>query len=137
MNTLTKTLLLFLPAVSPLVLGQQIRFEEITSSNAMALVNQSSNSLQLNPSGSTMILQNGNQNYTEARVNANTNLQVKQNGDFNYIHFNNSFQNNAGKATITAQGNNTIIDVTGTNSISEQLKIQVKGDNTTIFMRNY
>ena len=47
------------------------------------------------------------------------------------------FDKKSANPTITTQGNNNIIDITGSNSISEKIQFHVKGDNMTIFMRNY
>ncbi len=83
------------------------------------------------------IIQIGDYNNAELSLNARTNILVKQLGDFNTLFFINSFTDKETKAAITAQGNNNIIDVTGSNSISDGIQINVKGDNKTVFMRNY
>lgn len=83
------------------------------------------------------IIQIGDYNNAELSLNARTNIIVRQLGDFNTLYFINSFTDKETKATITAQGNNNIIDVTGSNSISDGIQISVKGDNRTVFMRNY
>ncbi|ANF49694.1 hypothetical protein A0O34_03685 [Chryseobacterium glaciei] len=83
------------------------------------------------------IIQMGDANNAELSLNAKTNISIKQLGDYNSLYFNNSFTDTETKTAITTQGNNNIIDVTGSNSISDGLQIQVKGDNKTIFMRNY
>lgn len=83
------------------------------------------------------IIQMGDYNNAELSLNARTNIAVKQLGDFNTLYFINSFTDKESKAAITAQGNNNIIDVTGSNSISDGIQISVKGDNKTVFMRNY
>ena len=67
-------------------------------------------------------------------VHTNLNKQI---GDYNYLNFNNMFDKKSANPTITTQGNNNIIDITGSNSISEKIQLHVKGDNMTIFMRNY
>ncbi|MDR4952102.1 hypothetical protein REB14_07960 [Chryseobacterium sp. ES2] len=83
------------------------------------------------------IIQIGDYNNAELSLNARTNIIVRQLGDFNTLYFINSFTDKETKAAITAQGNNNIIDVTGSNSISDGIQINVKGDNRTVFMRNY
>lgn len=83
------------------------------------------------------IIQMGDYNNAELSLNARTNIVVKQLGDFNTLYFINSFTDKETKAAVTAQGNNNIIDVTGSNSISDGIQINVKGDNKTVFMRNY
>jgi hypothetical protein len=83
------------------------------------------------------IIQIGEYNNAELSLNARTHIAVKQLGDFNTLFFINSFTDKEIKAAVTAQGNNNIIDVTGSNSISDGIQINVKGDNKTVFMRNY
>ncbi|AZA85135.1 hypothetical protein C1637_07705 [Chryseobacterium lactis] len=83
------------------------------------------------------VIQMGDYNTADLSLNAKTNINVKQLGDYNALYFNNSFTDKETKSNITAQGNNNIIDITGSNSISEGLQINVKGDNKTVFMRNY
>lgn len=83
------------------------------------------------------IIQMGDYNNAELSLNARTHIVVRQLGDFNTLYFINSFTDKETKAAVTAQGNNNIIDVTGSNSISDGIQINVKGDNKTVFMRNY
>lgn len=83
------------------------------------------------------IIQTGNNNNATLYINDKTDITVKQLGDYNTLNYINSFTDTETKTTITAQGNNNIIDITGSNSISDGLQIHVKGDNKTIFMRNY
>jgi hypothetical protein len=56
---------------------------------------------------------------------------------FNTLYFVNSFSDAETKTAISAQGNNNIIDVTGSNRISDGMQMNVKGENKTIFIRNY
>ncbi|MDC8101383.1 hypothetical protein [Chryseobacterium rhizosphaerae] len=83
------------------------------------------------------VIQIGDFNNAELSLNARTSIAVKQLGDYNTLYFINSFTDKETKASITTQGNNNIIDVTGSNSISEGMQINMKGDHKTVFMRNY
>lgn len=83
------------------------------------------------------IIQVGNNNNAELSLNARTSITVKQLGDYNALFFINSFTDKETQTAITAQGSNNIIDITGSNSISDGIQINVKGDNKTVFMRNY
>lgn len=119
------------------VTGQQFSFENINSKNAMAIVAQiQDNSISTKNYGVTTV-QYGTHNFAEIYANSNTNLSALQLGDYNYINFNNVFEKTRASAVITTQGNNNIIDVVGSNSISEKMQLHVKGDNMTIYMRNY
>lgn len=123
------TLLIFLSVKS-----QQIDWDRINSNTVLNVVAGQNPDQMMSYSN---IIQVGDANNAELSLNAKTNISVKQLGDYNSLYFNNSFTDTATKTAITTQGNNNIIYVTGSNSISDGLQIQVKGDNKTIFMRNY
>ena len=123
------TLLLFMSVKS-----QQIDWDKINSNSALSII------AAQNPDQVTSysnIIQIGNGNSAELSINAKTDIAVKQLGDYNSLYFVNSFTDTETKTAVTTQGNNNIIDITGSNSVSEGLQINVKGDNKTIFMRNY
>ncbi|CAD0224107.1 hypothetical protein KYG33_19860 [Chryseobacterium sp. D764] len=114
--------------------AQEIDWDKINSNTIFNLIARQ----QIDQiSYGTNIIQMGDYNNAELSLNARTNIVVKQLGDFNTLYFINSFTDKESKAAITAQGNNNIIDVTGSNSISDGVQINVKGDNKTVFMRNY
>ncbi|MCS3868560.1 hypothetical protein J3D55_001476 [Chryseobacterium ginsenosidimutans] len=123
------TLLLFMSVKS-----QQIDWDKINSNSALSII------AAQNPDQATSysnIIQMGNGNNAELSINTKTDIAVKQLGDYNSLYFVNSFTDTETKTAVTTQGNNNIIDITGSNSVSEGLQINVKGDNKTIFMRNY
>ncbi len=123
------TLLIFLPVKS-----QQIDWDRVNSNTVLNVIAAQNTDQMISYSN---IIQMGDANNTELSLNTKTNISVKQLGDYNSLYFNNSFTDTQTKTAIITQGNNNIIDVTGSNSISDGLQIQVKGDNKTIFMRNY
>ncbi|PTT41752.1 hypothetical protein DBR28_03595 [Chryseobacterium sp. HMWF028] len=114
--------------------AQEIDWDKVNSNTIFNLITR-----QQTDQGSygSNIIQIGDYNNAELSLNARTNIVVKQLGDFNTLYFINSFTDKETKAAVTAQGNNNIIDVTGSNSISDGIQINVKGDNKTVFMRNY
>jgi len=114
--------------------AQEIDWDKINSNTIFNLIirQQADQS-----SYSSNIIQMGDYNNAELSLNARTHIVVRQLGDFNTLYFINSFTDKETKAAVTAQGNNNIIDVTGSNSISDGIQINVKGDNKTVFMRNY
>ncbi|MDR3023338.1 hypothetical protein [Chryseobacterium sp.] len=114
--------------------AQEIDWDKINSNTIFNLIARQQ--IDQTSYGSN-IIQIGDYNNAELSLNARTNIAVKQLGDFNTLYFINSFTDKETKAAITAQGNNNIIDVTGSNSISDGIQINVKGDNKTVFMRNY
>ncbi|MFC3161029.1 hypothetical protein SAMN05443633_101108 [Chryseobacterium arachidis] len=116
------------------VQSQQIDWDKINSNNAVNII-----ALQNTDPKATYsnIIQEGNANHADLYINSKTDIVVKQLGDYNTLYFVNSFTDTETKTAITTQGHNNIIDITGSNSISDGLQINVKGDNKTIFMRNY
>ncbi|MDW9382736.1 hypothetical protein [Chryseobacterium sp. JV558] len=114
--------------------AQEIDWDKINSNTIFNLIARQQ--IDQTSYGSN-IIQIGDYNNAELSLNAKTNIAVKQLGDFNTLYFINSFTDKETKAAVTAQGNNNIIDVTGSNSISDGIQINVKGDNKTVFMRNY
>jgi hypothetical protein len=115
------------------VKSQQIDWNKINSNNILNVIAIQDS----DPTSYSNIVQIGNNNHAELSINANTNIGVQQLGDYNTLYFVNSFTDAETKTAISAQGNNNIIDVTGSNSISDGMQINVKGDNKTIFVRNY
>lgn len=115
------------------VKSQQIDWDRINSNNVFSIIAVQNQDL----AASSDIIQMGNGNHAELSINAKTDIAVRQSGDYNTLYFVNSFSEAETKTAITTQGNNNIIDITGSNRISENLQIHVKGDNKTIFMRNY
>ncbi|RQO41455.1 hypothetical protein DBR39_02135 [Chryseobacterium sp. KBW03] len=114
--------------------AQEIDWDKVNSNTILNLIARQ----QIDQSSyGSNIIQIGDYNNAELSLNAHTNIVVKQLGDFNTLYFINSFTDKETKAAVTAQGNNNIIDVTGSNSISDGIQINVKGDNKTVFMRNY
>ncbi|PWN63647.1 hypothetical protein C1631_022000 [Chryseobacterium phosphatilyticum] len=83
------------------------------------------------------VVQIGDYNKSDLLINAKTSITVQQFGDYNTLFFINSFTDKETKSSIVTEGNNNIIDITGSNRISEGMQVNVKGDNKTIFMRNY
>lgn len=116
------------------VKSQQIDWDQINSNTILNIITVQNSELSASYSN---IVQIGEFNNADLSLNAKTNISVKQMGDYNTLYFINSFTDRETKTAITTQGNNNIIDITGSNSISEGMKINVKSDNMTIFMRNY
>lgn len=127
---------LLLLYISP-VWSQTIRFEDINSRTALDLVSLADTDQTPQTTPQTIIWQNGYANYMEAYINSSSELSVLQTGDYNYLNFNNGFTHKPSKTAVSTQGYNNIIDITGSNGISDKMKINIQGDNMTIFVRNY
>lgn len=114
--------------------AQEIDWDKVNSNTILNLITRQN--VEMNAGYST-IIQMGNDNNAELSLNNKTIITVKQLGGYNALYFINSFADKETKAAIITQGSNNIIDVTGSNSISDGIQINVKGDNRTVFMRNY
>lgn len=114
--------------------AQEIDWDKVNSNTIFNLVTRQN--IDMNASYSN-IIQLGDYNKAELSLNNKTIITVKQLGDYNALYFINSFSEKETKAAIITQGSNNIIDITGSNSISNGIQINVKGDNRTVFMRNY
>ena len=137
MKTITRISTIFLLVVAFFASAQQISFENVNSNNALAIITQLQTTPQQGTNSESINFQYGNHNFSEIYTNGKTDVSTIQIGDYNYLNFNNMFDKKSADPTITTQGNNNIIDITGSNSISEKIQLHVKGDNMTIFMRNY
>ncbi|WP_343607468.1 hypothetical protein [Chryseobacterium oranimense] len=115
--------------------AQQLDWDKVNSNTVLDLMGRQQTEQQALYGSS--VLQTGDYNNAELFLNPKTNIAVQQSGDFNTLYFINSFTDQETKTAVTAQGNNNIIDITGSNSVSDGMQINVKGDNKTIFMRNY
>ncbi|MDP9960679.1 hypothetical protein [Chryseobacterium lathyri] len=115
--------------------AQQLDWDKLNSNTVLSLMAiQQTEQQRLYGSS---IIQIGDYNNAELSLNARTNIAIQQLGDFNTLYFINSFTDKETKTAVTAQGNNNIIDITGSNSVSDGMQVNIKGDNKTIFMRNY
>ncbi|WP_228412868.1 hypothetical protein [Chryseobacterium sp. G0162] len=114
--------------------AQEIDWDKVNSNTILNLITKQN--IEMN-AGYSNIIQMGDYNNAELSLNNKTIITVKQLGDYNALYFINSFTDKETKAAIITQGSNNIVDVTGSNSISDGIQINVKGDNRTVFMRNY
>lgn len=117
--------------------SQQVDWNRINSQTAIEVINLQNADQFLSASSSSQVVQMGSYNNADLQINAKTNIVVQQFGDQNSIYFNNAFSSKEAKTAITTQGNNNIVDIAGSNSISEGMHLNVKGENMTVFMRNY
>jgi hypothetical protein len=114
--------------------SQQVDWNKINSNTIIDVI-----SLQSIPqsNSSSVVAQVGNGNNAGLTISSKTNIIIQQLGDQNSIYFNNAFTEKETKAAVTVQGYNNIVDVTGSNSVSDGMQINVKADNKTVFVRNY
>ena len=134
MKTITKIICTIALLAFFFAKSQQIDWNQINSNTIIEMISMQNLESHIS---SSAVLQMGDNNKAELLVNSKTNIIVQQLGDQNSIYFNNAFTDRETKTGITTQGYNNIVDVTGSNSISQGLQLNVKGENMTVFMRNY
>ena len=84
------------------------------------------------------IVQIGENNTVEKSVLSNLDeVKIYQIGDYNTTYYIDASHRENVKTHINTIGNNNYIDMVGSNSISENIKINVTGDDKMIFIRNY
>lgn len=114
--------------------SQQLDWNQINSNTVVNMISQKNSEPD---ASSAIVLQFGNNNNADISVNAKTDIVVHQLGDRNSIYYNNAFTDQQTKTTISTEGYHNNIDVTGSNSISDKMQLNIKGDHMTVFMRNY
>lgn len=137
MKTFEKIFITLALLSTMLAKSQQVDWNRINSQTAVDMINLQNADQSLSVYSISQIAQVGNSNIADLSINAKTNIVVQQFGDQNSIYFNNAFSSKEAKTAITTQGNNNIVDITGSNSISEGMHLNVQGENLTVFMRNY
>lgn len=137
MKTFEKICITLVLLSTMLAKSQQVEWNHINSHTAIDMINTQSTDPSAFISSVSQVVQIGNLNNADLKINPKTNIMVQQFGDQNSIYFNNAFSSKEARTAITAQGNNNIVDITGTNSISDKMHLNVQGENMTVFMRNY
>lgn len=132
MKKILTTFLMFFATL--ICYAQEINFQDINSNNIMRML-QSSQEIKISNSEVTN-LQSGNENKIYIFDNSAKKLEISQQGNYNTTQYVNpgSKQTNMELKTI---GNNNYIDIAGNNSNSDGLKIQIRGNDKMIFVRNY
>lgn len=135
-----KTLyIIFLLLFSEFYFAQSIEFNNINSVNVFNIIkNNSDNQININEKSTTQFVQIGDQNKIEFyNESAKSNVQMSQIGDYNTTVFINNNPDVNPEAKINVEGNNNYIDITGNNSISDDIILNFKTNDKMIFMRNY
>lgn len=135
LNTM-KTLILFLLLYIGFANAQNITLDDINSKNIQELLLKGKKNTTYNSTvESTQI---GNANKIEVYSKSEkSNIELSQIGNYNTTFFVNPDVKSKPQTKINVNGFNNYIDITGANSISEKLIINLKSDNKTVFMRNY
>ncbi|MDP2453896.1 MULTISPECIES: hypothetical protein [unclassified Kaistella] len=117
--------------------AQSIDFSQINSLNALNIISTSNKDLSEFLSKSS-VTQLGNNNsaliYDKSK---RSDLMIRQTGDFNTTLMTNTNPNLENKQKVNIEGDNNYIDITGNNSNSKEMQINLKTNDKMIFVRHY
>ncbi|MCZ2085538.1 MAG: hypothetical protein LC112_14820 [Flavobacteriales bacterium] len=117
--------------------AQSIDFSQINSLNALNIISTSNKDLSEFISKSS-VTQLGNNNsaliYDKSK---RSDLMIRQTGDFNTTLMTNTNPNLENKQKVNIEGDNNYIDITGNNSNSKEMQINLKTNDKMIFVRHY
>ncbi|WP_027376518.1 hypothetical protein [Kaistella palustris] len=116
------------------VSAQAITAANVNSNNVLDYFEQ--NKMQLEAKSSDILVQMGNGNIIETADRSAKILSLAQIGNYNTTYFINP-NNHTTNAEVNIKGSGNYIDITGSNSISNGIKININANDMTIFMRNY
>ena len=118
------------------ITAQSITLNNINSKNVLDYFQQTEILKQQTTYSVDILTQIGNGNIVETFDKTPKYLNLVQNGNFNTTYFVNP-NNHPTNAEIRINGSGNYIDITGSNSISDGMKININANDMTIFMRNY
>lgn len=117
--------------------AQSISLGNINSSNILDFYEESEMlRTRISPSSVAISVQVGDGNIMEMTDKSPNYISLIQAGNYNTTYFQNT-NNYPTQAEITVNGSGNYIDITGSNSISDGMKININTNDMTIFMRNY
>ena len=116
--------------------AQTITLNNINSSNILEYYKQTEIKNLSQIQSENILTQNGIGNTAETYDKTPKYLNLSQNGNFNTTYFINP-NNYPTNAEIRINGSGNYIDITGTNSISDGMKVYINANDMTLFMRNY
>ena len=135
MKNLITIILVFI--FSQFIPAQNISFNDVNSSNVLDMYRQiqASNMPQEMKSMDIMV-QIGEGNMIQLIDKTSNFIELVQTGNYNTTLFINP-NNYPTNAEIKINGSGNYIDITGSNSISDGMKMNINANDMTIFMRNY
>ena len=114
--------------------AQEVPLYEINSNNVLDYYGQIATA-NLKPASTTVAAQIGNNNFIEITDTSAAMINIFQLGDNNTTLYQN-INSYPGKADISIRGSNNLINIEGSNSISDGMKMNINADDMTILMRN-
>ena len=140
-NIMKKTFIIIAIFLTVLYSAQKIDFNTINSNNVLTILNNitiTENKDLQNYNKVSQMIQIGNSNAIEVYDNSKkSNLIMSQVGNYNTTFFNNQNENQKTDQQINVKGSNNHVDITGSNSISEGMIINLKQNDKMVFIRNY
>ena len=134
-----KTLFFLLVFCYSLSYSQKIDISEVNSNNIIQLLlQQNTNAAPQVATSKTENTQIGNVNKIEVyNRSQKSDMSFSQIGSYNTTLFINTEAVKNVETKVNVTGQNNYIDITGANSISEKLNLNLKMNDKVIFMRNY
>lgn len=115
---------------------KNVSFEELNSQNVLQLFGSANSTVNATTGFGSTVVQIGNKNEVQIIDMNPKQVSIGQIGNENKTIFVNT-GNKPSEATINSIGNNNYVDMVGSNSISEKMKININDSNMIIFIRNY
>ncbi len=118
-------------------LSQNLTFSEINSKNILNLLNAESIK-NYEQDSKTAVIQIGDNNKANVYDRSKkSDLMIRQTGDFNTTLMTNTNPEIENKQKVSVEGNNNYIDITGNNSNSKEMQINLKTNDKMIFVRHF
>ena len=118
-------------------LSQNLTFSEINSKNILNLLN--AESIKNSEQGSkTAVIQIGDNNKANVYDRSKkSDLMIRQTGDFNTTLMTNTNPEIENRQKVSVEGDNNYIDITGNNSNSKEMQINLKTNDKMILITIY
>lgn len=135
MKNLITLILVFI--FSQVIPAQNISFNDVNSSNVLDLYKQiQMSNMPQDMKSMDIMVQIGEGNMIQLIDKTPNFIELVQTGNYNTTLFINP-NNYPTNAEIKINGSGNYIDITGSNSISDGMKMNINANDMTIFMRNY
>lgn len=135
MKNLITIILVFI--FSQVIPAQNISFNDVNSSNVLDLYKQiQMSNMPQDMKSMDIMVQIGEGNMIQLIDKTPNFIELVQTGNYNTTLFINP-NNYPTNAEIKINGSGNYIDITGSNSISDGMKMNINANDMTIFMRNY
>lgn len=129
--------LLSIVLCSFLMSAQSIDFSNINSKNILNILTTQDISASSMPSKTSVTQLGNNNNAMIYNKSKRSDLMIRQTGDFNTTLMTNTNPSLENKQKVNVEGNNNYIDITGNNSNSKEMQINLKTNDKMIFVRHY